>query len=109
MAVTDVKWYTFLQSKPGLALVNFWKPSGASFHTLEEGEYFFFKAKAPINRIVGGGIYGGYAISRLYEAWAMFGEAKRGSEPRRVAGTYQERAVLTNRVYVRAQSGVLPG
>jgi putative restriction endonuclease len=75
VAVTDVNWYRFLLAKPELPLVNFWKPSGASFHTVREGEYVFFKAKKPISEIVGGGVYGGYAVSRLIEAWHMLGEA----------------------------------
>jgi putative restriction endonuclease len=94
VAVTDPEWYDFLLGKPGFPVVNFWKPSGKSFHAVGEGEYFFFKVKGTINRVVGGGVYGGYAISRLSDAWKSLGEAngapsferlehlvKKGSDP----------------------------
>lgn len=75
VAVTNLEWYDFLRARPGLPLVNFWKPSAAPFRAVEEGEdYIVFKAKRPLNRVVGGGVYGGYATSRLLDAWMMFGD-----------------------------------
>jgi putative restriction endonuclease len=66
-------------------VVNFWKPSGKSFHAVAEGDYFFFKAKKPINHVVGGGVYGGYAISTLSEAWRSLGEANGADSYERLA------------------------
>ena len=75
VAVTDSAWHHFLSKRPGLAEVNFWRPKDTrEFHALDVGEPFFFKAKAPSNRIVGGGFYSGFATLRLSEAWECFGE-----------------------------------
>jgi hypothetical protein len=54
IAVTDSDWYDMLRQQPGLAEVNFWAPSAASFRALQPGEMFLFKLRAPRNVIVGG-------------------------------------------------------
>lgn len=77
VAVTNPEWYRFLSdpTRSGIPVVNFWKPGGGSFRALNDGEYFVFKAKAPINRVVGGGRYRGYVTMPVSYAWAQFGEA----------------------------------
>jgi putative restriction endonuclease len=55
--------------------VKFWRPaSNQGFRALEVGEPFFFKSLYPHNRIVGGGIYSGFARLPISEAWTYFGE-----------------------------------
>ena len=77
VAVTNPEWYRFLSdpTRSGIPVVNFWKPGGGSFRALNDGEYFVFKAKAPINRVVGDGRYCGYVTMPVSHAWAQFGEA----------------------------------
>jgi len=42
--------------------VNFWRPAGGRrFAAIAPGEQFFFKTHHPHNRIVGGGLYSGFA------------------------------------------------
>jgi hypothetical protein len=52
VAVTNPEWYRFLSdpTRSEIPVVNFWKPGGGSFRALNDGEYFVFKAKAPVNR-----------------------------------------------------------
>jgi putative restriction endonuclease len=64
VGVTDEEWFRFLAARPEIseAKVNFWRPGGGRrFHALEHGEPFFFKTRAPHNRVVGGGFYSGFA------------------------------------------------
>lgn len=77
VGVTDASWYSFLVSRPGLSVVNFWRPGGGAsrrFHALSLGEFIFFKTHHPHNRVVGGGHFAGFASMRISEAWSMFGE-----------------------------------
>lgn len=73
VAVTDRDWHSFLSSQPDLAEVNFWSPSPIRFRSLQEGELFLFKAKAPINKIVGGGIFAHSTVMPCSYAWEAFG------------------------------------
>lgn len=57
VAVTDRDWFEYLRTKPALSEVNFWAPGAASFRALEAGELFLFKLHAPLNFIVGGGVF----------------------------------------------------
>jgi putative restriction endonuclease len=76
VGVTDGDWYRFLAARPELTEVNFWQPSGGrEFRVLRPGEPFFFKTHHPDNRVVGGGIFSGFARQPLSEAWELFGEA----------------------------------
>lgn len=76
VGVTDWDWYRFLADRTDLREVNFWRPGGGRrFRALVEGEPFFFKTHHPHNRIVGGGIYSGFAAMALGEAWDLFREA----------------------------------
>jgi putative restriction endonuclease len=75
VAVTDSDWFDMLRQQTNLDEVNFWAPSGASFHALQPGELFLFKLHAPRNVIVGGGIFA-YANTLPWSlAWEAFREA----------------------------------
>jgi putative restriction endonuclease len=82
VGVTDVDWYGYLSERPSLREVNFWRPYGArAFKVLQPGEPFIFKTKAPLNRIVGGGIYEGFVSLSVSRAWEFFGEGNGVSSP----------------------------
>jgi putative restriction endonuclease len=75
IAVTDGDWFQMLRQQLTLDEVNFWAPSASNFKALQPGELFLFKLHAPINMIVGGGIFA-YANSLPCSlAWEAFGEA----------------------------------
>ena len=76
VGVTDGDWHRHLAAS-GADEVNFWRPGGATpFRALRTGEPFFFKSHfRDGNRIVGGGLYSGFAALRLSEAWQFFGDA----------------------------------
>jgi putative restriction endonuclease len=75
VAVTDRHWFDHLRAKANLSEVNFWAPGAASFKALQPGELFLFKLHAPLNFIVGGGVFA-YANSVPCSlAWEAFGEA----------------------------------
>ncbi|WP_292415009.1 hypothetical protein [Mesorhizobium sp.] len=73
VAVTDKDWFDFLSG--GLPdEVNFWAPSGrTNFRALSQGELFLFKLHAPLNFIVGGGIFSASSSLPLSLAWEAFG------------------------------------
>ncbi|RWA71906.1 HNH endonuclease [Mesorhizobium sp.] len=73
IAVTDGDWFNQLRRMPDLAEVNFWSPSPKSFRALQPGELFLFKLHAPINMIVGGGIFASSTVMPLSLAWEAFG------------------------------------
>ncbi len=75
VAPTDHGWYRFLQARPELTEVNFWRPSQARFGAIQPGELFFFKLKAPHNAIGGFGLFTRWAVLPLWEAWDVFGLA----------------------------------
>ncbi|TDE33472.1 HNH endonuclease [Actinomadura sp. 6K520] len=80
VGVTDGEWSRFLAERPEINEVNFWRPSSANaFRVLSPGEPFFFKSHYPENRIVGGGVYSGFARLRASEAWALYGEGNGAS------------------------------
>ena len=71
---TDHDWYTFLRNRRADE-VNFWRPGGSkSFNALTKGEPFLFKAKAPYNAIIGGGLFAGFVRAPISMAWQAFGE-----------------------------------
>ncbi len=74
VGVTDKAWADFLAQRPHLDEINFWRPSGKSFHKLAPGDPFLFKTKKPHDRIVGGAAFSGFALVPLSEAWAAFEE-----------------------------------
>ena len=73
VAVTDGDWFNQLRRMPDLTEVNFWSPSPKSFRALQPGELFLFKLHAPINMIVGGGIFASSTVMPLSLAWEAFG------------------------------------
>lgn len=73
IAVTDSEWFTLLRQQPLLKEVNFWAPSGSNFRALQPGEMFLFKLHAPINKIVGGGIFAYSTTLPVSLAWDSFG------------------------------------
>lgn len=75
VAPTDFEWYRFLQARPELREVNFWRPSQSRFAALNPGELFFFKLKAPHNAIGGFGMFTRGAVLPVWEAWDVFGAA----------------------------------
>ena len=90
VAPTDHGWYQYLQARPHLEEVNFWRPGGTGFAAIKPGEPFFFKLKAPQNAIGGFGQFSRFARLPLWMAWDVFGEAngvadERGSERRLAA------------------------
>lgn len=75
VAVTDGGWFNQLRRQTDLAEVNFWSPSPKAFRALQPGELFLFKLHAPVNMIVGGGVYASSSIMPLSLAWEAFGPA----------------------------------
>ncbi|MBX3586721.1 MAG: HNH endonuclease [Ramlibacter sp.] len=73
VAVTDIEWFTLLRQQPLLKEVNFWAPSGNNFRALQPGELFLFKLHAPINKIVGGGVFAYSTPLPVSLAWESFG------------------------------------
>lgn len=75
VAPTDHDWYRFLFARPELSEVNFWRPGPQKFAAVRRGEPFFFKLKAPYNKIGGFGLVSGFVPLPLWEAWDVFGKA----------------------------------
>lgn len=75
VAVTDRGWFEHLRRQLNIAEVNFWSPSPKAFRALQPGELFLFKLHAPVNMIVGGGIFASAHTMPLSLAWDVFGEA----------------------------------
>ena len=74
IANTDWDWFSFLSAQPALEEVNFWRPSGKiNSVSLQPGEPFFFKLKAPRNAIGGFGYFARYSNAPLWYAWESFG------------------------------------
>ena len=74
VAVTDNDWFEHLRRLAPLDEVNFWSPSPKNFAALQPGELFLFKLHAPINMIVGGGVFAFANTMPLALAWEAFGE-----------------------------------
>src|SRR3954466_521453 len=75
VAVTDRGWFDHLRRRPDLAEVNFWAPSDVCLKALRPGELFLFKLRAPVDRIVGGGVFAYATTLPCSLAWDAFGEA----------------------------------
>ncbi|MGD0236530.1 MAG: HNH endonuclease [Syntrophorhabdales bacterium] len=77
VAVTDDAWFDFLrQLAPDE--VNFWRPSGREFSSIEIGSLLLFKLHSPLNCIVGGGFFVRSEKLPLSLAWEVF-EQKNGA------------------------------
>ena len=101
VGITDRGWFDALAaSSPNE--VNFWQPSGNKpFKALRPGELFLFKLHAPVNYIVGGGVFSHASNVPLSIAWEAFG-AKNGvgslDEMRqRIAKYRRDDAILDHR------------
>ena len=79
VAVTDRDWFDHLRAKVPLPEVNFWAPGAAPFKALQPGEMFLFKLHAPLNFIVGGGVFTYSNSIPCSLAWEAFGEANGAS------------------------------
>jgi putative restriction endonuclease len=75
VAVTDRDWFEHLRRQPDLAEINFWSPSPKAFRALQQGELFVFKLHAPVNMIVGYGVFAFANVMPLQLAWEAFGPA----------------------------------
>src|SRR5262244_938108 len=74
VAVTDRDWFEHVRTRPALSEVNFWAPGAAPFGALEAGELFLFKLHAPLNLIVGGGVFTYANTLPCSLAWEAFHE-----------------------------------
>ena len=73
VGLTDWSWFDYLRSSD-CNEVNFWKPSGAPFKALQEGDLFLFRTKAAHGgKIVGGGFFTKYLTMTVDWAWRAFG------------------------------------
>lgn len=79
VAVTDRDWFDHLRRMASLQEVNFWAPSAVNFKALTAGELFLFKLHAPMNFIVGGGVFRHATNLPCSFAWKAFGEANGAS------------------------------
>ncbi len=75
LGVTDHDRHAHLRAGTRWSDVNFWSPEPRSFRTLRPGEPFLFQAKAPVNLILGGGVFAHAADMPSSFAWEAFGEA----------------------------------
>jgi putative restriction endonuclease len=77
LGVTDNEWFDFLaRLQPDE--VNFWRPSGKGFSSIEIGAPFLFKLHSPLNYVVGGGFFVRSEQLPLSLAWEAF-EEKNGA------------------------------
>lgn len=77
LGVTDNEWFAFLaRLQPDE--VNFWRPSGKGFSSIEIGAPFLFKLHSPLNYVVGGGFFVRSEGLPLSLAWEAF-EEKNGA------------------------------
>lgn len=79
VGVTDSGWYRHLlgRQREGRPLeeINFWSPSAnVSFKALRPGEVFFYRLKAPFNKIAGIGFFQRFTVLPVWLAWDSFGE-----------------------------------
>mgnify|MGYP001032738397 CR=1 FL=1 len=70
---TDHDWFDFCKQQENLTEVNFWQPSRQHFKALDEGGIFFFRRKAPINKIGGFGILASAGEASIETSWRDLG------------------------------------
>jgi putative restriction endonuclease len=75
---TDWGWFHFLRERSrqprGVEEVNFWRPTGQRFAALQPGAPFFFRLKAPRNKVAGFGTFARFSVLPDWLAWEAFGE-----------------------------------
>jgi putative restriction endonuclease len=92
VAPTDHDWYRFLQARPHLDEVNFWRPKPDRFKSLAPGEPFFFKLRGRHNAVAGFGQFARFARLPLWMAWDVFGESNGAASRGDLQATLQARA-----------------
>ncbi|MBU2691769.1 MAG: HNH endonuclease [Candidatus Eisenbacteria bacterium] len=76
IALTDPGWYSFLSTRERLDEVNFWQPRGGrNFRSLNRGEPFYFKLRAPYKAIAGFGFFERFERLPAWMAWECFKES----------------------------------
>jgi putative restriction endonuclease len=76
VAITDQDWFDFLKAQAPDE-VNFWRPSGRAFRTLQPGELFLFKPHR-LNYIMGGGFFSYFTALPASFVWRTF-DTKNGA------------------------------
>jgi putative restriction endonuclease len=71
---TDHDWFEFLASSGPHEQVNFWQPSRQHFKAIDEGGFFLFRRKAPINLIGGFGVLASAGTVTIRQAWRDLGQ-----------------------------------
>ena len=72
VAVTDEGWYSFLQGRPNLTEVNFWRPSAYRAFRAPEFSPFMFKLRSPHNAVCGFAYFARYSRLPVWLAWEVF-------------------------------------
>lgn len=70
---TDHDWFEFCAANSPLSEVNFWQPSRQHFKALDEGGIFFFRRKAPINKISGFAVLASSGVASIRTCWEELG------------------------------------
>lgn len=70
---TDHDWFRFCKENSPLREVNFWQPSRQHFKAMHEGGIFFFRCKAPINKIGGFGTLASAGVASVATCWDELG------------------------------------
>lgn len=70
---TDHDWFEFCAENSPLSEVNFWQPSRQHFKAIDEGGVFFFRRKAPINKIGGFAELASSGVASIRTCWEELG------------------------------------
>jgi putative restriction endonuclease len=102
IGITDRDWFEALAAAPPEE-VNFWQPSGRhTFRALRPGELFLFKLHAPLDFVVGGGVFSHSSVVPLSLAWTAFGTSNGAANlaemRQRIARYRRDAAPLDQRV-----------
>jgi putative restriction endonuclease len=75
IAVTDSGWWDFLQRRPDLTEVNFWRPSSRRRFAAPEFSPFLFKLRSPQSAICGFAYFARWSALPIWLAWETFEQA----------------------------------
>lgn len=75
VAVTDTRWYEYLQARPDLTEINFWRPSSRRAFLAPAFSPFLFKLRSPLNAICGFAYFAQYSRLPIWLAWETFDQA----------------------------------
>jgi putative restriction endonuclease len=81
VANTDRSWFEFLRNEPPQEEVNFWNPSAFYRFRGLVGSPFFFRLKAPINKVAGFGLVAWADRMPEWLAWECFGRGNGAPTP----------------------------